>query len=87
MSVPPSLIIKILQFVIRTSKTAVKGKSIVRKIDQKKISNYIVKIIRRETLGVNGGISQTVKIFKGSKVEEVWHVVVKAGRIIHKHLK
>jgi len=46
-----------------------------------------VKIIRRETLGVNGVISQTVKIFKDSKVEEVWHVVIKAGRIIHKHLK
>ena len=62
-----------------------------RLIRQKEIvqitKEYAVVIKRRLTLGADGGISQMVKILKRGKMQEVWHMVVRGGKVIHKHLK
>ena len=84
---PASGTIKILELVTRLSITAFRGTKLLRKIDYVNIDNYSVKIVRRGILGKDKGISQMVKIFKNNKLVEVWHVVVKAGRVIHKDIK
>lgn len=86
MPIPPQLLEKIFEFVIKTSGFSFRGNQLLRKIDLSKIGGYVIKIYRRGILGADGAISQKVTIFKNGKKEEIWHVVVKFGKIIHKHL-
>lgn len=86
MSIPPALLAKVFQFVVRSSQRAFKGSIVIQKATRGKIGGNEVEITRRGSLGADGGISQVVRIFKNGKTEEVWHIVVRAGEIIHKHL-
>jgi len=72
--------------VIRSSKTAFKRGVLIRKIDRKKIGPYLIEVERRRELGANGAISQVVRTLKNGRTEESWHIVIKAGKIIHQHL-
>ena len=87
MSIPPLVAAKIAKFVIRSAPAAFRGSTLIRKVDIVKIGGYVVKVIRRNTLGADGGISQMVKISKNNVKEAVSHIVVKAGKIIHYHLE
>ncbi len=86
MPIPASILARILQFAIRLTKTAFKGTVLLRKADTQRIGKYFVEITRRSELGADGAISQVIRIYKNGKLQEAWHVVVKAGRIIHKHI-
>ena len=86
MPVPPLLLEKILNFAVRSSQFAFRGSRLLRKVDTAKIGSYIVKVARRGSLGADGAISQVVTIFRNGKKEEVWHIVIKLGKIIHQHL-
>jgi len=46
----------------------------------------MVEIERRGVVGADGGLSQVVRFLVKDKSQEVWHVVVKAGKSIHKHI-
>lgn len=87
MPIPPSLVAKIVKLTVKTAATAFKGVTLVRKADIKKIGGYAIKIVRRDTLGADGGISQMVIVSKNNITKAVLHIVVKAGKVIHKHLE
>lgn len=87
MLIPPLIAEKILQFVVKSAPAAFRGSTIVRKVDIKKIGGYVIKVIRRNTPGTDGGISQMVKVSKNNVKEAVWHIVVKAGKVIHQDPK
>lgn len=87
MPIPPSLAAKIIKLTVKTAATASKGAKIVRKEDIAKIGGYVVKIVRRNTLGADSGISQIVTVSKNNVKEAIWHIVVRAGKVIHKHLE
>ena len=87
MSVPPALIKKMLDLVVRLARTAVRGATLVRKTDQLRVGDYLIEIIRRNTLGRDGGTSQMVYIYRNGVRKAVWHIVTKAGKIIHKDIK
>lgn len=86
MSIPPWLIATILQWVVRTSRGAFRGDTLLKNLDHRRIGRYFVEIDRRVSLGRDGGISQMVRVFRNGITEQVWHIVIKAGKIIHKHL-
>lgn len=86
--IPPSVFTTIMQTVVRLAPFAYKaGRLIVRSEVIKVGKEYSVSIVRRLVLGADGGMSQIVKIMKQGKVQEIWHMVVKNGRIIHKDIK
>lgn len=87
MSVPSYVIVKVAHLVAKSAQTAFRGSTIIRKTDLYRLDEYVIKIIRRNTLGADGAVSQIIKIAKGNKKEAIWHMVTKAGRIIHKHLE
>lgn len=87
MPIPPPVAAKIVQFVVKSASAAFQGSTLIRKIDVKKIGGYAVRVIRRNTLGADGGISQMVKVSKNNVKKAVWHIVVKAGKIIHQDPK
>lgn len=88
MPIPPIIFSQILRLVIRLAPLAYKaGKLIWQKEIVKVSKEYSIAIKRRLTLGADGGISQMVEIMKKGKVQEIWHMVVKGGRIIHKDPK
>ena len=51
------------------------------------MGDYLIEIIRRNTLGRDGGTSQMVYIYRNGVRKAVWHIVTKAGKIIHKDIK
>lgn len=69
------------------SKSAVSGMRVVRTVDVIKLGNVLVRIQRRTKLGKDGGLSEIVKIVKNDITEEIWHIVTKAGTILHQHIK
>lgn len=88
MPIPVAIIVVVTQIVIRLAPLAYKAGQLIRRSEIVKVSKeYSINIVRRLTLGADGGISQVVKIMKKGKVQEIWHMVVKNGRIIHKDLK
>lgn len=87
MFIPPQVLARILRVVIKSAPAAFRGATLLRKTDIKRIAGYTIKIVRRGALGTDGGISQMVEIFKGDVKQGVWHIVVKAGKVIHEHLK
>lgn len=87
MPIPPAVFASILQLVVGLSQSAFRGTRLVRKIDYVNVGDYLVRIVRRGWLGTDGAVSQMVKMFKNGKLAEVWHIVTKAGKIIHKDIK
>ena len=85
MPLPPLIFALVSQFVIRLASLAYKAGRLIRQKEIVKISKeYSISIKRRLTLGADGGMSQMVKVLKNGKVKEIWHMVVKDGKIIHK---
>lgn len=88
MPIPPLIFAAVAQVVIRLAPLAYRAGRIIRQKEIVKINTeYSIAIKRRLTLGADGGISQMVEIFRKGKVQEIWHMVVKGGRIIHKDSK
>ena len=88
MPIPPLTFSQILRVVIRLAPLAYKAGMLIRRAEVVKVSkNYTVSIVRRWSLGADGGISQMVEILKKGRVEEIWHMVVRSGKIIHKNRK
>lgn len=88
MPIPPLIFLAVSQIVVRLAPLAYKAGRLARRSEIVKVSkDYSVSIVRRLTLGGDGGMSQIVKILKKGKVQQIWHMVVKNGKIIHKDLK
>ena len=88
MPIPAVILVAVIQIVIRLAPLSYKAGQLIRRSEIVKVSKeYSVSIIRRLTLGADRGMSQIVKVMKKGKVQEIWHMVVKNGRIIHKDLK
>lgn len=86
--IPPSIIAAILRAVVRLAPLAYRAGVVLRKKEIVQISKeYSILIKRRLGFGADGGISQIVQIIKNGKLQEVWHMVVKNGKVIHKHIK
>lgn len=86
MAIPPRLIVAILRWVVKTSRSAFRENVILRKSEKRRIGRYLIEMERRTSLGRDRGISQMVRIYKNGITHQVWHIVVRAGKIIHKHL-
>ena len=85
MLIPPLIFTLVSQIVIRLAPLAYRAGRLIRQKEIVKISKeYSIAIKRRLTLGADGGVSQMVHILKKGKVQEIWHMVVKDGKIIHK---
>lgn len=88
MLIPPPIFSAIVRLVVRLAPLAYKAGRLIRRSEILKVSkDYSISIVRRLTLGADGGISQMVEILKKGKVQEIWHIVVRGGRIIHKDKK
>lgn len=92
MPIPLFIFSQILRTVIRLAPLAYRAGKLIRKVDVVWIRDFEVTIVRRNTLGADGAVSQMVKIYrrimKGRKVkEEIWHTVVRDGKIIHRNIK
>lgn len=88
MPIPLVIYTQILRMVVRLAPLAYKAGKLLRKKEIAQISTeYSIIIKRRLAFGADGGISQVVQIMKGGKTQEVWHMVMKNGKIIHKHTK
>lgn len=88
MPIPPIIFSQIMQAVVRLAPLAYRAGMLLRKKEIMHISReYSIIIKRRLALGVDGGISQVVQILRGGKTQEVLHIVVKNGKVIHKHTK
>lgn len=87
MPVSPAVLARIFQAVAHLSQVAFHGSRLIKRADSLNVDEYLVSIVRRGSLGTDGAVSQMVKMFKNGKLFEVWHVVTKAGRIIHKDIK
>ena len=87
MPVPQAIITGVFQVVVLLARTAFRGRSLVRKIDILSAEQYVIKIVRRATVGSDGAISQMVYFYLKGKLQGVWHVVVRAGKVIHSDLK
>jgi hypothetical protein len=88
MPIPPIVFSQILRIVTRLAPLAYKTGRLIRKTDVVWIRDFEVTIMRRSTLGADGAVSQMVKIYRrGVTKEEIWHMVVRAGKIIHKNIK
>lgn len=86
--IPPSIFATIIKVVARSAPLAYRSGRLIRRSEVVKMSKgYVVSIVRRWELGTDGGISQMVEILKNGKVQQIWHMVVKAGKIIHKDRK
>ncbi|MFY9462621.1 MAG: hypothetical protein WAP52_00345 [Candidatus Sungiibacteriota bacterium] len=86
MPIPALFLEKIFRLAVLASQVAFRGSRLVQKVLIRKIGVYVIEVTHRGYKGADGAISQVVKVFKNGKTEEVWHIVVKAGRIIHRHL-
>ena len=88
MPLPPLIFAAISQIVIRLAPLAYKAGQLIRRSEIVKVSkDYSISIVRRWSLGADGGISQMVEIMKRGKVQEIWHMVVRGGKILHKDRK
>lgn len=88
MPIPPIIFSQIMQMVIRLAPLAYKMGRLIKRTEIIKVGkDFSISIVRRLTLGADGGMSQVVKIMKKNKVQEIWHMVVKNGKIIHKDPK
>lgn len=73
---------------IRLAPLAYKAGTLIRQKEIVRVTReYSIVVKRRLTLGADGGISQMVQIMRKGKLQEVWHMVVRGGRIIHKDKK
>lgn len=88
MPIPAAILVVVMQIVTRLAPLAYKAGWLIRRSEIVKVSKeYAVSITRRWGLGADGGISQMVGILKKGKVQQIWHMVVQAGKIIHKDRK
>ena len=78
---------QVIKSVLLLSKSAISGARVTRTLDVVKLGDILIRIQRRTILGKDGGLSEIVKIVKNGVTEEVWHLVTKAGTIIHQHIK
>lgn len=86
MSIPLTIIVRTLAYVVKTAPKAYnRTGQVIEKFAAKKFGKYLVEIERRSAIGADGGISQIIRFLVNDATREVWHVVVRAGRIIHKH--
>lgn len=87
MAISPLIVAKIVSYIVKTAPKAYnQAGRVIQKFAVKKLGGrYIVEIERRDTLGADGGISQIARILLNNITQEVWHIVVRAGRVIHKH--
>lgn len=88
MPIPPYVLARVFTYIVRTAPRAYNHAGrVIEKFVSKKLGTYVVEIERRSEIGKDGGISQVVRVLRNDVTQETWHLVVKAGRIIHKHLK
>ena len=88
MPVPISLVKLIVSYAVRIAPGAYsQAGRVVEKYVTKKFGKYVVEIERRNILGRDRGISQTIRILLNNLTQEVHHIVSKAGEIIHHHIK
>ena len=77
-----------MQAVTRLAPLAYRAGRLIRRSEIVKIGKeYVIAITRRWELGADRGISQMVEILKKGKVQQIWHMVVRAGKIIHRDRK
>ena len=86
MPIPPQIILRVVAYFVQTAPKAYRAGRVVEKYVVKKYGKYFVEIERRAVVGTDGGISQVVRFLRGDITQEAWHIVVKAGKIIHKHI-
>ena len=86
MPIPPQIARQVIAYVLQTAPQAYRMGRVLQKFIAKKFGKYMVEIERRGFAGADGGISQVVRFLVKDKTQEVWHVVVRAGKIIHKHI-
>lgn len=87
MPIPPQIIARVIAYVVQSAPKAYRAGRVFEKYAVKKFGKYRVEIDRRNILGADGGISQVVRfLLNNDRTQEAWHVVVKAGKIIHKHI-
>lgn len=87
MPIPPIIFSQIMQMVVRLAPLAYRAGKLIQRKSIIRVGDYAINIVRRLTLGADGAISQMVHISKSGKVQEIWHMVVKNGKIIHKNIK
>lgn len=88
MPIPPLIFSQLIRLVIRLAPLAYRAGALLRKKEIVQMNTeYSIIIKRRLAFGADGGISQIVQIMKRGKMQEVWHMVVRNGKIIHKHRK
>ena len=86
--IPPSIFTAVMKVVARLAPLAYKAGRLLRRSEIVKISKeYVITITRRWELGADGGMSQMVEILKKGKVQQIWHMVVRAGKVIHRDRK
>lgn len=86
MPIPPQILARVIVFVVKSAPKAYKAGRVLEKYAVKRFGKYRVEIDRRNILGADGGMSQVIRFLLNDHTQEAWHVVVKAGRIIHKHI-
>lgn len=86
MPIPPQIARQVIAYVVQTAPQAYRMGKVFQKFIARKFGKYMVEIERRGVVGADGGLSQVVRFLVKDKSQEVWHVVVKAGKIIHTHI-
>lgn len=86
MPIPPQVARQVIAYVIQTAPRAYRMGKVLQKFVARKFGKYLVEIERRSVAGADGGISQVVRFLVKDTSQEVWHVVVRAGKVIHKHI-
>ncbi|MEK7659220.1 MAG: hypothetical protein AAB338_01005 [Patescibacteria group bacterium] len=86
MPIPFKIASQIIAYILKTSPKAYRAGRVVQKYITKKFGKYIVEIERRDFVGIDGGISQVLRFKLNNITQEAWHVVIKSGKIIHKHI-
>ncbi|MEK7208106.1 MAG: hypothetical protein AAB699_00985 [Patescibacteria group bacterium] len=86
MPIPPRIARQVTAYVLQTAPMAYQVGKVVQKFIVRKFGKYMVEIERRGFVGTDGGISQVVRFLVKDRSQEVWHIVVRAGKVIHKHI-
>lgn len=86
MPIPPLIAARVIAYVLQTAPRAYRVGRVVQKFIAKKFGKYMVEVERRGIVGADGGISQVVRFLVKDKTQEAWHIVVKGGKVIHRHI-
>lgn len=86
MPIPLKITFQVIAYLLKTSPKVYRAGRVIQKYVTKKFGKYIVEIERRDFVGADGGISQVLRFKINNITQEAWHVVIKSGRIIHKHI-